>query len=143
LSHPLIDRNRDLKRLEEDGYELEIANGNELVVRNVPSVDEHRRVQRGCLVATLSLSGDLTNAPSPHTVQWAGDFPCNEHGKPLERLRQGNVNRTVAGVVVRYSFSNKPPQGYVDYHQLVTTYVGIIQGPAEVIDPGASARKAA
>lgn len=140
MSHPLIDRNANLKRLEDDGLEIEIVSGNQLVVRSIPYVNDKREVRLGVLVSTLNLNGDLTNAPNPHTVMWAGDYPCDENGKPLENVRHGeNKTKITDELVTRFSFSNKPPSGYVDYHQQVTNYVAIISGPAEVIDPNATA----
>jgi hypothetical protein len=74
-------------------------------------------------------------------VLFAGDFPCDQHGNPLEKLRHGQ-NRTpiTADVLTQHSFSNKPPDGYRDYHHLVTIYVANISGPAAVLDPNATAR---
>jgi len=141
LSHPLIARNADLKGLEDDGFEIEIIDANQLVVRSVPYINDKRQVRFGVLISTLKLSGDITNAPSPHTVMWTGDFPCDEHGRPLEKLRHGQPNTAVGDdLVARFSFSNKPPGGYRDYRQQITNYVAIISGPAEVLDPHVSAR---
>jgi hypothetical protein len=126
--------------LEDDGLEIEIVNGNQLVVRSIPYVNDKREVRLGILVSALNLNGDLTNAPNPHTVMWTGAYPCDEHGKPLENLRHGESKTKVTDeLVTRFSFSNKPPGGYVDYHQQVTNYVAIISGPAEVVDPNATA----
>ena len=83
MSQPLIGRNADLKRLEDDGFEIEIINDTQLVVRGIPYVNDRRQVHLGVLVSVLNLSGDLTNRPSPHTVMWAGDFPCDENGRAL------------------------------------------------------------
>ena len=141
MSHQLIGLNADLKRLEDDGFEIEIIDDVQLVVRSVPYVNDKRQVRLGVLVSTLNLSGDLTNRPSPHTVTWAGDYPCDEHGKPLEKLRHGeSKTRITNDLVTRFSFSNKPPDGYTDYHQLVVTYVANISGPAEILDSNVTAR---
>jgi hypothetical protein len=141
MSHRLIDRNANLKKLEDDGFEIEIVNDTQLVVRSIPYVNEKQQVRLGVLVSTLNLNGDLTNAPSPHTVMWAGDYPCDEHGKPLEKLRHSENKTKIADeLVTRFSFSNKPPDGYKDYHQQITTYVAHISGPAETLDANATPR---
>ncbi len=141
MSHPLFARNPDLAQLADDDYEVEIANGNQLVVRSIPYVNSNKLVRRGALVSTLNLNGDVTNPPEPHTVLWAGDFPCDVNGQPLERLRHGECSQKICdGVTARFSFSNKPPGGYRDYHQQITNYVGIISGPAEVVELGTTAR---
>jgi ThiF family len=143
MSHRLIDRNADLKRLEDDGFEIEIIDDSQLVVRSVPYVNEKRQVRLGVLVSTLNLNGDLTNQPKPHTVMWAGTFPCDDNGQPLEKLRHGESKTKISDdLVTQFTFSNKPPNGYVDYHQLVATYVANISGPADVLDRDASPRPA-
>jgi len=43
-------------------------------------------------------------------------------------------------VVVDHSFSNKPPDGYVDYHQKMTTYINVIASPAMALDPAVTPR---
>ena len=141
MSHRLIDRNANLKRLEDDGYEIEIVNDTQLVVRSVPYVNDKCQVRLGVLVSTLNLNGDLTNPPNPHTVMWAGDYPCDEHGQSLEKLRHGEGKTTITDeLVTRFSFSNKPPTGYKDYHHQITTYVANISGPAEVLDSNSTPR---
>jgi hypothetical protein len=60
---------------------------------------------------------------------------------PLEKLRHGeNKTAITADLVTNYSFSNKPPEGYRDYHHLVSIYVANISGPAAILDPNATAR---
>ena len=112
-----------------------------LLVRSVPYVDVARKVRRGTLVVPLNLNVDVTLPPNTHVVMFAGDFPCDQNGRPLEKLRHGD-NKTVItkDLVMQYSFSNKPPDGYRDYHHLVTIYVANISGPATILDPNATAR---
>lgn len=140
MSHPLISRSPDLTKLLEEGYEIEVALPH-LLIRGVPYVDALRRVRRGTLVVPLNLNVDVTLPPNTHVVLFAGDFPCDQNGNPLEKLRHGQ-NRTAitADVLTQHSFSNKPPDGYRDYHHLVTIYVANISGPAAVLDPNATAR---
>ena len=140
MSHPLISRSPDLAKLQEEGFEIEIVLPH-LLVRSVPYVDSHRKVRRGTLVVPLNLNVDVTLPPNTHVVLFAGDFPCDPNGKPLEKLRHGeNKTRITPHLVTQYSFSNKPPDGYRDYHHLVTIYVANISGPASVLDPNVTAR---
>ena len=44
------------------------------------------------------------------------------------------------GLVAECSFSCKPDVPYADYHVKMTTYVAMLEGPAQVIDPMATAR---
>jgi hypothetical protein len=140
MSHPLISRSPDLTRLLEEGYEIEVVLPH-LLVRSVPYVDATRKVRRGTLVVPLNLNVDVTLPPNTHVVMFAGDFPCDQNGSPLEKLRHG-TNKTVItkDLVTQYSFSNKPPDGYRDYHHLVTIYVANISGPASILDPNVTAR---
>jgi tRNA A37 threonylcarbamoyladenosine dehydratase len=140
MLHPLINRNADLKRLFDDGFEIEII-GPHLVVRSVPYVNAKRQIRRGVLVAKLHLTVDDTIAPSHHVVMFAGEFPCDEQGTELVKLKHTDAKNAITeDLQTQYTFSNKPPDGYRDHHQLVTTYVANISGPAEAIDPSARAQ---
>lgn len=140
MSHPLISRSPDLTKLLEEGYEIEVVLPH-LLVRSVPYVNSAGKVKRGTLVVPLNLNVDATLPPNTHVVMFAGDFPCDQNGKPLEKLRHGeNKTAISADLVTRYSFSNKPPGGYRDYHHLVTIYAANISGPAAVLDPNATPR---
>ncbi len=140
MSHPLIAHNADLKRLYDEGFEIEI-HGASLVIRAVPYVNSQREVRRGILVASLHLNIDQTIAPTNHVVTFSGDYPCDAEGRELEQLRHAaNVSEPVPGITTRFAFSNKPPGGYTDHYQLVTTYVAHLEGPAQAIDQDARAR---
>ena len=114
---PLINRSPDLSRLAEEGYEVAVQSGH-LVIHNVPYVSTQREVRRGNLVATLTLAGDVTAKPSTHVAMLAGDYPCDEHGRPLEKIRHSSLRMDLGdGLVVDHSFSSKPsPEGYPDYY---------------------------
>lgn len=140
MSRSLINHSPDLKRLEEDGYELEILAGH-LVFHNIPYVDAQGKIRRGKLVSTLDLAGDRTVKPSTHVAMFAGDHPCDTRGKRLRNLEHGAKDQKIAhGVTVNRTFSCKPPSGYADYYQKMTTYVAMISGHAEQIDPSVTAR---
>src|SRR6516165_3674456 len=140
MLHPQIARNDDLRRLHEEGFEIEV-HGAFIVIRAIPYVNDQREVRRGILVAPLHVNIDETFKPTNHVVMFSGDYPCDAQGRELENLRHGaNLTGPVPGITTRFSFSNKPPDGYVDHHHLVTTYVANIEGPAQLIDPDARAR---
>ena len=135
-----ISRSPDLCALADDGYDIDIVSGH-LVVRDVPYVNSDGQVKRGILVSTLDLAGDVATRPGTHVVMFSGEYPCDRNGRELEKIRC-DINRKVIsdGLMVDYSFSSKPPDGYRDYHHKMTTYVAIISGPAEAIDPCATPR---
>jgi hypothetical protein len=131
-----------LKRLRDEGYDIEIRAGY-LLVKDVPYVNSNKEVKRGTLVSTLTLAGDVTTRPDDHIAHFIGDHPCREDGKEIEQIKNESARRTLASeVVVDHRFSAKPqPSGfYEDYYAKVTTYAAILSGYAQVIDPAATAK---
>lgn len=140
MSPPLISRSPDLARLRDDGYEVEIRAGH-LVIRNVPYVNAKCEVKRGLLVSTLHLAGDVTAKPDTHVALFAGEHPCDRHGRPLIKIVNGSSRQTLGdGLVVDHSFSSKPPEGYLDYHHKMSTYADILSSHAAALDPTATAK---
>jgi ThiF family len=142
MSRQLISRSPDLKRLRGDGYEVEIRS-NHLLVSHVPYVDADRGVRFGVLVSELTLAGDVTAKPSSHVVMFAGATPCDTDGHPLTKILNSSGRRDLAdGVVIDHTFSSKPvgSGAFADYYEKVTAYAAILSGPAESIDPTATAR---
>jgi hypothetical protein len=133
-------RSADLRKLREEGYEVEIREAH-VLVRHVPYVTASKEVKFGTLVSTLTLAGGETARPDTHVINFIGAFPCHRDGSPIEQLRHQSGEQVLApGIVVDHSFSNKPPQGYTDYYEKVTTYVRIISSPAEALEVSATAR---
>jgi hypothetical protein len=140
MSHPLISRNSDLQRLLDDGYEVTIQAGH-LVIDSVPYVNARSEIRLAKLISDLSLAGDDTRKPENHVVYFAGEYPCNEHGQPLEKLRHASENKDFGdGLRSDHSFSKKPKDGYVDYHHKMETLISIISEPAQKLDPNVTAK---
>lgn len=140
MSQQLISRSSDLKALRNDGYEIDVKVGH-LVLYNVPYVNAKKQVKRGTLVSTLDMSGDVTIKPTTHVAMFAGEHPCDKDGRELAKIKhQSKQEKICDDLVVEHSFSSKPAEGYEDYHHKMTTYVGMISGHAEAIDPNATAR---
>ena len=140
MSHSLISRSADLKLLEDEGYEVEVRSGY-LLLNSIPYVTEAGAIRYGTLVSELSLTVDATTMPSTHVVMFAGDMPCDPKGRPLTQISHSSDRQELAeGLVVNYSFSSKPPGGYADYYQKMTTYEAVISGPAQSIDASVTAR---
>ncbi len=139
MSQQLISRNPDLKRLRDEGYDMEVRAAH-LLVKHVPYVNARREVQLGTLVSELSLAGDVTIKPSTHVVHFAGEYPCDARGVPIEGIRHQSQQQDLGnGTVTQHSFSSKPAAGYQDHHEKMTTYVAILSGPARAIDPSVTA----
>lgn len=139
MSLQLISRNPDLKRLRDEGYEVEVR-VNHLLVKHVPYVNAKREVRFGILVSELSLAGNITIKPGTHVAYFAGDYPCDARGAPIEGIRHQSQHQDLGnGIVTQHSFSSKPAAGYQDHYEKVVTYVAILSGPARAIDPAATA----
>jgi hypothetical protein len=105
-------------------------------------VADDRTVRYGRLVSELTLSGDVTAAPSTHVVHFSGSTPCDHEGRPLEQIINARSSRLLAdGLPVDFDFSSKPLSGgYADYYAKMSTYAAILSSHAQAIDPGATAR---
>ncbi len=139
MSPRLINHSPDLRKLRDEGYEVEVREGY-LLIRHVPYVSSSKDVKFGTLVSTLALAGDQTVKPDTHVVHFGGEYPCHNDGAPIEQLRHTSGHQTLGPSVVDHQFSNKPPGGYPDYYEKMTGYIRIISSPAESLDPTVTAR---
>ncbi len=131
----LINHSPDLKRLQDEGYELEVKGGY-LLIHHIPYVTHLREVKYGILVSELSLANSQrTIKPSTHVINFIGEYPCNADGSIITAIQHSNQQNLGHGIVINFSFSNKPQSGYVDYYEKVSTYGTIISSPAKSIDP--------
>lgn len=133
-------RSGDLKRLVDDGYDVEIRDGH-LLIHDVPYVNAARQVARGTLVSTLDLAGDVTVTPTTHVALWIGEHPCHADGAVLHEIAHAQA-QVSGSLQVQASFSSKPvaSNGYRDYHHKMTTYIEMISAQALILDPEVTAR---
>ena len=143
MSHALIARNSDLRKLEKEGYTLRIVDDGYLLIENVPYVTAHGEVREGTLVMELTLSGDLTVPPTTHVAHWTGEFPCDASGTRLLVLIQENAKKRSLSESIppAYQLSAKPDDGYRDYHHKVSTYLEILSREARYISPDSTAQQ--
>ena len=140
MSQPLINRSTDLKRLQDEGYHVEIQSSY-LLIKDVPYVNSVGKVQLGILVSELTLAGNVTTTPSTHVAHFVGEHPCNRDGSKLTKIEHQSSNRELdRGLVVNHSFTSKPAGGYPDFYQKMATYIAIISSPAQSIDPKITAK---
>jgi molybdopterin/thiamine biosynthesis adenylyltransferase len=142
MSQRPINRSEDLKKLRDEGYDIEVRSGC-LLVKDVPYVNATKQVKRGILVIKLVLAGEQTGRPDTHVAYFSGEHPCNEDGSEIAKIKHGsNAHSLSEGVPVNHSFSAKPKPGdaYPNYYEQVTTYVAIISGPAQRIDSTQTAK---
>lgn len=141
MSRRPIDRSPPLKRLRDEGYDVDVVTGY-LLVRDVPYVNQNREVKRGVLIAALKVNNDVALPPSDHQTKWFGDHPCNEDGTLIQGLGSSEAPITIAGMQVKWNFSckPKPADSYRDFHHKMAHYVAKISGPAQALDRSLSAQ---
>jgi len=140
MSHELLNRSADLKRLRDEAYFVQIKGGY-LVLRDIPYVNSQRQVLLGTLISSLNLAGDVTQKPDTHVVYFDGEFPCYADGSPIKAITKSSGNFQLGnGLTAKHDFSSKPPGGYADYYEKMKTYATILAGPAAQIKSDATAR---
>lgn len=135
MSQQLINHSSDLKRLRDEGYEIEVRGGY-LLIHHVPFVDQNRQIQYGILVSTLTLTNSTrTGMPDNHVIHFIGENPCEIDGTVITAIQHNNAATALNNqITVNRSFSNKPPGGYPDYYEKVKRYADIISAPAKYLD---------
>lgn len=131
MSQQLINLSPDLKRLRDEGYEVQIKS-NHLIITGVPYMNSSKEILFGSVVSTLNLSGNVTNKPETHVGMFKGEYPCHKDGSPIEGFRHASNNQILGeGVEINHSFSSKPQDGYgyPDYYTKMTRYIDIISSP--------------
>ena len=141
MSRRPIDRSPELKKLRDEGFDIEVADGY-LLMHDVPYVNEKREVKRGILMAALNLTNDIAQPPSDHQAKWAGDCPCNEDGSIMQGLGPTPSPMVIAKHQVKWNFSCKPKPAdkYDDFHHKMSQYAIKISGPAVAIEPAMTAQ---
>jgi len=140
MSLQLISRSPDLKKLRDEGYDVEIQSGY-LLVKGIPYVNAKKEVKDGVLISELTMAGDVAASPSTHVAMFMGDYPCDKDGLAIEKIRHDSPNQHLGeGLVANHSFSSKPvpSQKYSNYYDKMTAYASIFLGHAQAIDPNAS-----
>jgi hypothetical protein len=132
----LVNHNPDLKRLVEKGYAVSF-DSKCLVVRDIPYLDNDRKLQIGAIVAKLVFvdQGEQV-VQDDHQILFAGSVPHGLDGKPIPNLGGGPCSWVLStacdDVPVQRSFSNKPKSTgrFQDFFEKIESYVAIISGPA-------------
>lgn len=131
----LASHNEDLRRLLEKGYACAV-DGNYLIVRDIPYLDDQRALKIGAVVTDLEFIDKERVKQKDHQVFFAGTMPHGLDSKPIPNLGGGETSITLGDasndVVVRRSFSNKPKKTgqFADFFEKIESYVTIISGPA-------------
>lgn len=128
MSQQLINHSQDLKRLRDEGYEIEVRGGY-LLIHHIPYTNQNKEIQYGTLVTTLHNIQD-------HVISFIGDNPCEIDGTVITAIQHNNTDTVLNNqITVNRSFSNKPAAGYPNYYEKVKRYADIISAPAKYLDP--------
>jgi ThiF family len=134
----LVARSADLARLVEEGYDIEVRDGN-LLVHHVPYVNAEGRVDRCILVSDLSTNGEQTIQPGRHEMWVVGGVPYDHQGNVVSIVHDRSLHDFGGGLVASCAMSGKPGgQMPRDYHHKVSNYVDILGRYARAIDPSAT-----
>ena len=87
MSQQLISLSPDLKRLQDEGYELEVKEAH-AIVSSVPYLNNQKQIKFGTLVSNLSLNGNQTTKPNTHVMYFVGEQPCNKDGSAITQIVQ-------------------------------------------------------
>ncbi|WGJ15968.1 ThiF family adenylyltransferase [Methylocapsa sp. D3K7] len=141
MSQRPIDRSPDLKRLRDEGYNLQVVEAY-LVVWDIPYLAAKDEIKRGILVCVLSLANDIATPPGDHTANFIGAYPCHADGSQITQIVNSENNLKVSDeLTTNFYLSAKPqPSGrYENFYDKVTTYVRLISGPAQEVDQDVTA----
>jgi hypothetical protein len=144
MSVALISRDPFLKRLADEGFEIEVNNAH-LIVRSVPHVTVDGTLARGVLTCVLSLdaSSGLTSTPqADHTMYFAGGAPCHRNGAPMNNIINSSSRQRFGDIDVDHYLSSKPEitHRYENIYDKVVAYERLIGGAARSLDNAANAR---
>lgn len=134
MSQLLISLSPDLKKLQDEGFEVSV-NGSYLLVSGIPYVNSKSLICTGTLVTDLDMAGNLTSRPQSHVIHFIGEQPCHKDGAVIEQIKNQETRKLLTQeIIIDRSFSNKPKDGYTNYYEKMTTYINIISSPAKSLE---------
>ncbi len=129
MSQEQINLSPDLKRLQDEGYEIEVKEGCAIVF-HIPYLKANGSVDFGTLVSPINFQGSIAVYDHQHVIYFDGEQPCRGDGTVITGIVHGADTTVRAGILCKLSFSNKPLEGYKDYYHKFTRYIEIISAPA-------------
>ncbi len=132
----LINHNPDIKRLFDEGYQLELRGGY-LLIHHIPYVNAGSEVLYGTLVNQLPINGNIVLPPQTHVIHFNGEHPCNKNGSIISGIQHcSDIQNFGNDIVVHHSFSNKPKQlnCYANHYDKIKRYAEMISAPAKSLN---------
>lgn len=139
MSQKQIDLSPDLKKLQNEGYELEVRDGYG-IMSHIPYLTSNGETKYASLISNIVFQGDIAKYDGQHVIYFTGEYPCDLDGNEINPIRNSPNNSIFAGISVKYMFSNKPDGNYKDYYDKFTSYANIISAPAITKDPTQTAK---
>lgn len=139
MSQELINHSDDLKKLQNEGYEIDVKSGYG-IVSHIPYLKANGEIDYGTLVSKIAFEGDKAKYNGDHVIYFSGDQPCNADGTEIKQIKHSVSNSILAGINVKRSFSNKPDENYKDYYEKFVNYINIISSRAIDKDNSVTAR---
>ena len=139
MSQEIINHSDDLKKLQNEGYEIDVKSGYG-IVSHIPYLKANGEIDYGTLVSKIAFEGDKAKYNGDHVIYFSGDQPCNTDGTEIKQIKHSVSNSILAGINVKRSFSNKPNENYKDYYEKFVNYINIISSRAIDKDNSVTAR---
>lgn len=140
MQHRLINHSPDLKRLRDEGYDLEVKGGY-VCIHHIPYVNAQMEIKHGKLISALTLvSPTSISKPEDHTAYFMGEMPCHKNGIPYTSIvNNSQTTPLVDGFIGNHYLSSKPACGfYTDFYEKLTRYASLISAPAKSLDKSAT-----
>lgn len=137
----LISHSPDLKKLRDEGYEIE-RKGGYLCIHHIPYVNSECKVLFGTLISDLTIIGSIAGPPSTHAIYFMGDIPCHKDGLPMNEIINSSPNQQLGNNLVGNHYFSSKPEGsgrYENYYDKFTRYISLLSTPARKIEPNVTA----
>ena len=139
MSQELINHSEDLKRLQNEGYEINVKDGYG-IISHIPYLNVKEEIDYGTLVSKIKFEGDEAKYDGDHVIYFSGEQPYSIDGKEITQIKHADNSSIFAGVNIKRSFSNKPDGNYSDYYEKFENYINIISFPAIAKDSSVTAK---
>ncbi|HCV3302112.1 ThiF family adenylyltransferase [Acinetobacter oleivorans] len=133
--------NPSIKRLIEDGFEIEIRRQH-LLVHSIPYLNQSREIKLATLVCPFVDNGEIDTPPQDHTMYFKGEHPYDGMGKEMSQVvNSENKSILFDDFNADYYLSNKPNgQPFNNFYDKVVHYHTLFVSQARVINPNADGR---
>lgn len=133
--------NPSIKRLIEEGFEIEIKRQH-LLVHSIPYLNQSREIKQAILVCPFIENGEIDTQPQDHTMYFKGEYPHDAVGNGMSQV-VNSENKTILfdDFNADYYLSNKPnDQSFSNFYDKVVHYHTLFVSQARVIDANADGR---